>query len=137
RAGSVDRERAAPGQCRRDTLFGRWLPAASVCARQPWRGRAHPVRGYWIRNGSPMNSTQRDRPEAKVVDSRRLYMRLLACVRPYWKLFAVAIIGMVVTGLSEPAMPALIKPLLDNTFVDKDPEWIRLMPLLLIGLFVV
>jgi subfamily B ATP-binding cassette protein MsbA len=84
-----------------------------------------------------MNSTQRDRPEAKVVDSRRLYMRLLACVRPYWKLFAVAIIGMVVTGLSEPAMPALIKPLLDNTFVDKDPEWIRLMPLLLIGLFVV
>jgi subfamily B ATP-binding cassette protein MsbA len=44
---------------------------------------------------------------------------------------------MVVTALTEPAMPALIKPLLDNTFVARDPHWIRLMPILLIGLFIV
>lgn len=84
-----------------------------------------------------MKTPQRDRPEASMLDSRRLYLRLLSCVRPYWKLFAVALAGMVVTGLSEPAMPALLKPLLDNTFVEKDPDWIRLMPLLLIGLFLV
>lgn len=71
------------------------------------------------------------------MSSRALYLRLLGCVRPYWRLFAVAIAGMIVAGLTEPALPALVKPLLDNTFVEKDPYWIRVMPLLLIGLFVV
>lgn len=73
----------------------------------------------------------------RTMSSRALYLRLLGCVRPYWRLFAVAIAGMVVAGLTEPALPALVKPLLDNTFVEKDPYWIRIMPLLLIGLFIV
>jgi subfamily B ATP-binding cassette protein MsbA len=70
------------------------------------------------------------------MNNRQLYLRLLGYVRPYWRRFALALVAMVVTALTEPAMPALIKPLLDNTFVARDPHWIRLMPLLLIGLFV-
>ncbi len=71
------------------------------------------------------------------MNSRTLYLRLLGYVRPYWRLFALAVAAMIVTGLSEPALPALVKPLLDQTFVEKDPYWIMVMPLLLIGLFVV
>lgn len=71
------------------------------------------------------------------MNSRTLYLRLLGYVRPYWRLFAVAVAAMIVTGLSEPALPALVKPLLDQTFVEKDPYWITMMPLLLIGLFVI
>ncbi len=70
-------------------------------------------------------------------NSRELYLRLLGHVKPYWRLFTVAMAAMVLTALTEPAMPALIKPLLDQTFVEKDPDWILLMPILLIGLFVV
>jgi subfamily B ATP-binding cassette protein MsbA len=71
------------------------------------------------------------------MSSRALYLRLLGYVRPYWRLFAIGLAGMVIGALTEPALPALVKPLLDNTFVDKDPYWIRIMPLMLIGLFIV
>lgn len=71
------------------------------------------------------------------MNSRALYFRLLGHVRPYRRLFAFAVLAMVVAALTEPAMPALMKPLLDETFVNRDPAAIRLMPLLLVGLFVV
>ncbi len=70
-------------------------------------------------------------------NSRELYARLLGFVKPYWRLFTLALVAMIITALTEPAMPALIKPLLDQTFVEKDPDWIKLMPILLIALFVV
>lgn len=43
----------------------------------------------------------------------------------------------VLLALTEPAIPALLKPLLDGTFVDKDPEIIFWTPFLLIILFTV
>jgi subfamily B ATP-binding cassette protein MsbA len=71
------------------------------------------------------------------MNSRALYFRLLGHVRPYRRVFILAVLAMVVAAITEPAMPALMKPLLDETFVNKDPAAIRLMPLLLIGLFIV
>lgn len=71
------------------------------------------------------------------MNGRQLYFRLLSHVRPYWRIFSLAIVAMVVLAATEPAMPALMKPLLDQTFIEKDPDSIRIMPLLLIGLFVV
>ena len=68
--------------------------------------------------------------------SRQLYARLLGCVTPYWRVFSIAIFGMVVVAASEPAIPALLKPLLDGTFVERDPVITRWMPWLVIGLFV-
>jgi len=47
----------------------------------------------------------------------------------------VALLAMVIAAATEPALPALLKPLLDGSFVQKDPETIRLIPLLIIGLF--
>lgn len=67
--------------------------------------------------------------------SSKLYLRLLHYVRPYWRVFFVAVASMAVVAASEPAFPALLKPLLDGSFVNKDPTSIRMVPLLLIGLF--
>src|SRR3990172_2974688 len=65
--------------------------------------------------------------------STELYVRLLHYVAPYWRVFALSIIGMVIVALTEPALPALMKPLLDGTFVHKDEALMRWMPAVIIG----
>ncbi len=74
-----------------------------------------------------------DRPTT----TTELYSRLLRYVVPYWKVFVVAIVSIMVLAATEPAIPALMKPLLDGSFIKKDPDTIRLMPILLILLFLV
>jgi len=63
---------------------------------------------------------------------KKLYFRLLQYVKPYWRIFALAIFSMVVMAITEPALPALLKPLLDEGFVAKDPTFIKLIPILLL-----
>ena len=74
-----------------------------------------------------------DRP----TNSRELYFRLLGYTRPYWKAFALTLLCMLLLAMTEPAIPALMKPLLDGSFIKKDPVAIRVMPLLLVLLFLV
>ncbi|AKH20854.1 lipid A export permease/ATP-binding protein MsbA [Sedimenticola thiotaurini] len=62
------------------------------------------------------------------------YKRLLRHVRPHWRIFLVSILGTIVLAATQPAMPYLMKPLLDGSFVAKDPQMIVLVPLLLIAL---
>ncbi|MGB5260601.1 MAG: lipid A export permease/ATP-binding protein MsbA [Gammaproteobacteria bacterium] len=69
--------------------------------------------------------------------SRELYFRLLGYTRPYWKAFVLTLLSMLVLAMTEPAIPALMKPLLDGGFIEKDPVAIRLMPVLLVLLFLV
>ncbi|EQD63432.1 lipid A export ATP-binding/permease protein MsbA, partial [mine drainage metagenome] len=42
-----------------------------------------------------------------------------------------------VTAATEPFLPALLKPMLDKSFVHKDPHWMHWVPLMLMGLFFV
>ena len=74
-----------------------------------------------------------DRPQT----SQELYLRLLGYVRPYWKAFALTLLSMLVLAMTEPAIPAMMKPLLDGSFIEKDPVAIRLMPVLLVLLFLI
>ncbi|HXU94038.1 MAG TPA: lipid A export permease/ATP-binding protein MsbA [Gallionella sp.] len=67
----------------------------------------------------------------------QLYLRLLGYVKPYWRAFAVSILGMVVAAATEPLLPALLKPMLDGTFVHKDDTVIRLAPYFIVGIFFV
>jgi subfamily B ATP-binding cassette protein MsbA len=69
--------------------------------------------------------------------SGALYLRLLRYVAPYWRMFALSILTMVLVAATEPLFPALMKPLLDGSFVNKDPTTIRLIPFALVGLFLV
>ncbi|TCJ12864.1 lipid A export permease/ATP-binding protein MsbA [Parasulfuritortus cantonensis] len=71
------------------------------------------------------------------MNSRTLYLRLLGYVRPYWRMFALSVFTMVLVAASEPVLPALMKPMLDGSFVHKDPAIIHWVPLALIALFVV
>ncbi len=69
--------------------------------------------------------------------SRILYARLLRQVLPYKWQFAIALLGMILTAATEPALPALLKPMLDQSFVKKDPSWKVFVPIALVGLFLI
>ena len=64
-----------------------------------------------------------------------IYRRLLRYSLAHWHLFLVAVVGMVLFALSETAFAWLMKPLLDGSFVERDPTIIRWMPPLVLGLF--
>ena len=69
--------------------------------------------------------------------SRELYLRLLGYLRPYWKAFSLSVAGMVLTAATEPMFPALMKPLLDGSFVKKDAAALVWVPAAIIGLFLI
>jgi subfamily B ATP-binding cassette protein MsbA len=66
-----------------------------------------------------------------------LYRRLLRYVKPYRKVFFFAIVGMIVVAATQPGMPYLIKGITDKGFIAKDSEYIRMIPIYLILLFVI
>ena len=76
-------------------------------------------------------------PDKSKMTGRELYLRLLVHVRPYWRQFAGGILAMVILAAAEPAIPALLKPILDGSFVEGDPDTIFWTPILLILLFFV
>ena len=65
-----------------------------------------------------------------------IYRRLLRYSAPYWKVFVVAVAGMVLYAGVDTAFIRLIQPLLDGSFIERDPEVIRLVPFAILGLFV-
>ncbi len=67
--------------------------------------------------------------------SSDLYFRLLGYLKPYWIAFAISIVAMVLAALSEVALPVLIKPFLDGTFIEKDPVLMTWTPVFLVGIF--
>ena len=68
--------------------------------------------------------------------ARTTHRRLLGLVRPYWPLWIVAGIGMVFDAAASGAFVRLIKPMLDDLFVRRDPDVIFWMPTALVALFV-
>ncbi len=66
-----------------------------------------------------------------------LYRRLLSYALVYWGIFIIAIIGMVIVAGASAAFPALMQPMMDGGFVERDPETIKWIPVALIGIFFV
>ncbi|MDT8452385.1 MAG: lipid A export permease/ATP-binding protein MsbA [Gammaproteobacteria bacterium] len=79
-----------------------------------------------------MNSKTQD-----PASSYQYYRRLLSYATRHWKIFIFAIIGMVLVAGTDTALAAYMKPLMDGGFIDRDPEVIKWIPLLLIVIFVV
>jgi subfamily B ATP-binding cassette protein MsbA len=71
------------------------------------------------------------------MNSKDLYIRLLKYVLPYRKAFVLSLLATAAFAATEPAMPALMKPLLDESFVADSTTNIIRLPLLLIALFFV
>jgi subfamily B ATP-binding cassette protein MsbA len=69
--------------------------------------------------------------------STELYLRLLRHVKPYWRMFLLGILGMVVYAATTPVLPALAKPLIEGTFIERDPVVMQWLPVAIVLLFVV
>lgn len=76
-------------------------------------------------------------PHSPSANSRDIYLRLLGFVRPYRKVFALSMLGMAATAMTEPLFPAIMKKLLDSGFVAKDNSDLYLLPLAMVAIFVV
>ncbi len=70
-------------------------------------------------------------------DGVAVYRRLLRYVRPYLKVFVLAILGMILFAATEAAFARIIQPLFDDGFVKKDPTVLQWIPLVIIGIFAV
>jgi subfamily B ATP-binding cassette protein MsbA len=64
-----------------------------------------------------------------------LYRRLLGYVWPHKAVFLLSVAGMAVVAMSEVGFAALLKPIMDGGFVERDDTMIRLIPALLMGVF--
>ncbi len=67
----------------------------------------------------------------------KVYSRLLAYAVPHWRVFLLAVIGMVLFAGTDVTVARLMKPLVDGTFVQQDPQVIRWLPVAILGLFLV
>lgn len=65
----------------------------------------------------------------------KVYRRLLSYSFPHWKAFLVASIGMIIFSATDAAFAKLIEPMLDGSFVNKDQQTIKWVPLLIIAVF--
>ena len=83
--------------------------------------------------GQATGDPRMDRPTTSLA----LYRRLLGYSIPYWKVLLVALLATTVAAATEPAVPALLKPLLDGGFIRKDPGSVHQTLLLLILVFLV
>jgi subfamily B ATP-binding cassette protein MsbA len=77
------------------------------------------------------------RPTPSLLADARLYRRLLTYAWPYRWVFLAAIAGMVVFSSTAGAFAALMKPLFDEGLVARNPQTIRLVPLWILGLFLI
>lgn len=71
------------------------------------------------------------------ISAVQLYKRLLSYAKPYWRAFVAVVLAMVVYAATEAGVAMIMKPLMDQGFVDRDPNIIQLIPLAIIGLFLV
>jgi subfamily B ATP-binding cassette protein MsbA len=64
------------------------------------------------------------------------YRRLLGYARPYWPLLAMAALGMVIEACAAGAFTAMMKPIVNETFIAKNRATSALLPLVIIGIFI-
>jgi subfamily B ATP-binding cassette protein MsbA len=67
----------------------------------------------------------------------KFYQRLLVYVLPYKWIFIGGVFGMILVAASEASFAALLKPIMDGGFVERDSAMIALTPILLIGAFLI
>ena len=72
---------------------------------------------------------------AQTMTSYQVYTRLTGYVAPYWGMFALALPSMLVMAVTEPALPLLLKLMLDGTLVSQNHELVQLVPLAIIAFF--
>jgi len=67
----------------------------------------------------------------------RIFQRLLGYVWPYRLVFVLSIVGMVFVAAAETAFAALLKPIMDGGFIERDAAMIKWAPGVLVIIFLV
>ena len=88
-------------------------------------------------SAAPQSPRQNPRAQASAGGDAQLYARLLGYARPYWRIAVVSVLAMLVSAALEPALPALMQPLIDESLIAKDPASLWRVPLLIALVFVV
>jgi subfamily B ATP-binding cassette protein MsbA len=70
------------------------------------------------------------------LNSRQLYLRLIAYLKPYWRTVAFALLAMGVIAGLEPMLPALMQPLIDDSLIAKDKQAMLWVPLAILAVFI-
>ncbi len=66
-----------------------------------------------------------------------IYRRLLGFAKPYRKLLLLALTGMLIEAVAGSAFMKLMEPVVDETFISKNAQLSLILPLTIVGLFVV
>ena len=64
-----------------------------------------------------------------------LYRRLIELIKPYWSKLTIAMVCMVFVSLLEGGQAYLVKPALDEVFINKDAKKLFLLPFVIVILF--
>jgi subfamily B ATP-binding cassette protein MsbA len=67
--------------------------------------------------------------------SYQLYKRLLSYTFKYWPIFIYAVIGMIMVAATTTSFTVIMKPIMDDGFVARDPDTIKWIPVLIIAIF--
>lgn len=70
------------------------------------------------------------------ISQKAVYKRLLSYVKPYRWAFFLALFGNILYGVVDAGFIKLFEPLLNKGFVDKDQEFIRWIPIIVVSIFV-
>lgn len=73
---------------------------------------------------------------SQTITEKQRIKRLASYVKPYKKAIFFMMIALVITAAMEPLMPALLKPLIDDSMIKKDMNTIVQVPLLLAAVFI-
>lgn len=68
--------------------------------------------------------------------SGKLYKRLFPYMKGLLKYFFTSVIAMIIVGITGPLFASLLKPIIDNGFVEKNLEIMKWIPLEIVGLFI-
>jgi len=68
--------------------------------------------------------------------SFRLYVRLLTSVKPYLGFFVVGIVCTALASAVDSGLAWMIKPIINQGLIDRDPIFIRTLPIIIIAIFI-
>lgn len=63
-----------------------------------------------------------------------LFLRLLRYLLPYKGVFLIALAGMIIASAADTGFAWILKPLMDDGFVGRDPDFIRIIPIILLAI---
>ena len=80
--------------------------------------------------------SRRSRDRSSVTTDPKLLLRLVPYLKPYWHLLVIGgLLALVVAG-AEGAIAWLVKPAMDDIFLKRDLVMLKLLPLALLGVYI-